>query len=139
MTATEITNYLVNEYGECKHDAYAMSEAINDMAEEIDADEWDLFHLLVENEPINNLIRSTNYISWNINITENAFLNNTAYYQLSASDMNDFRLLYEGGLEFELSEKLSFTVELNYRYDNDPHGNLGNSYIEINNGIEFNF
>ena len=32
MTATEITNYLVNEYGECKHDAYAMSEAIMDMA-----------------------------------------------------------------------------------------------------------
>ena len=58
----------------------------------------------LENEPTKNLIRSTNYISWNINITENAFLNNTAYYQFSASDMNDFRLLYEGGLEFELSE-----------------------------------
>ena len=93
----------------------------------------------LENEPTKNLIRSTNYISWNINITENAFLNNTAYHQFSASDMNDFRLLYEGGLEFELTEKLSFTVELNYRYDNDPHGNLGKSYIEINNGIEFNF
>ena len=93
----------------------------------------------LENEPTKNLIRSTNYFSWNINITENIFLNNTAYHQFSASDMNDFRLLYEGGLEFELSEKLSFTVELNYRYDNDPHGNLGNSYIEINNGIEFNF
>ena len=45
MTATEITNYLVNEYGECKHDTHAMSEAINDMAEEINANEWDLFHL----------------------------------------------------------------------------------------------
>ena len=56
MTATEITNYLVNEYGECKHDAYAMSEAINDMAEEINADKWDLFHLLVENKPINSLM-----------------------------------------------------------------------------------
>ena len=56
MTATEITNYLVNEYGECKHDAYAMSEAINDVAKEIDADEWDLFHLLVENKPINSLM-----------------------------------------------------------------------------------
>ena len=56
MTATEITNYLVNEYGECKHDAHAMSEAVNDMAEEIDADEWDLFHLLVENKPINSLM-----------------------------------------------------------------------------------
>ena len=56
MTATQIKTYLENEYGECKHDAYAMSEAINDMAEEIDADEWDLFHLLVENKPINRLM-----------------------------------------------------------------------------------
>ena len=38
MTATEITNYLVNEYGECKHDAYAMSEAIMDMAYELEYD-----------------------------------------------------------------------------------------------------
>jgi len=52
MTATQIKTYLENEYGECKHDAYAMAEAIDDMAEEIDADEWDLFHLLVENKPI---------------------------------------------------------------------------------------
>ena len=56
MTAIQIKTYLENEYGECKHDAYAMSEAINDMAEEIDADEWDLFHLLVENKPINSLM-----------------------------------------------------------------------------------
>ena len=56
MTATQIKTYLENEYGECKHDAYAMSEAINDMAEEIDADEWDLLPLLVENKPINSLM-----------------------------------------------------------------------------------
>lgn len=53
MTATQITNYLVNEYGECKHDAYAMSEAINQTQQDMDYDnEWDLFHLLVENKPI---------------------------------------------------------------------------------------
>jgi hypothetical protein len=53
MTATEITNYLVNEYGECKHDAYAMAEAINQTQQDMDYDdEWDLFHLLVENKPI---------------------------------------------------------------------------------------
>ena len=57
MTATEITNYLVNEYGECKHDAYAMAEAINQTQQDMDYDnEWDLFHLLVENKPINSLI-----------------------------------------------------------------------------------
>ena len=49
MTATQITNYLVNEYGKCKHDAHAMAEAINQTREDMDYDnEWDLFHLLVE-------------------------------------------------------------------------------------------
>ena len=57
MTATQIKTYLENEYGECKHDAYAMSEAIMDMAYELEYDnEWDLFHLLVENKPINSLM-----------------------------------------------------------------------------------
>tara|TARA_R100000789_G_C2884135_1_gene115443 strand:- start:95 stop:349 length:255 start_codon:yes stop_codon:yes gene_type:complete len=57
MTATEITNYLVNEYGECRHYAYAMAEAINQTQQDMDyEDEWDLFHLLVENKPINSLM-----------------------------------------------------------------------------------
>ena len=57
MTATQITNYLVNEYGKCKHDAHAMAEAINQTREDMDYDnEWDLFHLLVENKPINSLM-----------------------------------------------------------------------------------
>ena len=57
MTATEITNYLVNEYGKCKHDAHAMAEAINQTREDMDYDnEWDLFHLLVENKPISSLM-----------------------------------------------------------------------------------
>ncbi len=57
MTATQITNYLVNEYGECRHDAYALAEAINQVQQDMDyEDEWDLFHLLVENKPINSLM-----------------------------------------------------------------------------------
>ena len=56
MTATEITNYLCNEYGECNHDAYAMADAINQTREDMDLeDEWPLFHLLVENKPIPSL------------------------------------------------------------------------------------
>ena len=57
MTETQITNYLVNEYGECRHNAYALAEAINQTQQDIDyEDEWDLFHLLVENKPINSLM-----------------------------------------------------------------------------------
>jgi hypothetical protein len=57
MTATQIKTYLENEYGECKHDAYALSEAINQTQQDMDyEDEWDLFHLLIENKPINRLM-----------------------------------------------------------------------------------
>ena len=57
MTATQIKTYLENEYGECRHDAYALAEAINQTQQDMDyEDEWDLFHLLVENKPINSLM-----------------------------------------------------------------------------------
>ena len=56
MTATQITGYLKDKYGECRHAAYAMAEAINEMSDILGHDEWDLFHLLVENKPINSLM-----------------------------------------------------------------------------------
>ena len=91
------------------------------------------------NEPEKKLLRSTNYLRWNINITENTELNNTVYYQFSSSDINDYRLLYDGSIDFSVDENLSFFIELNYRYDNDPHGDMVKSYIQLNNGIEFTF
>ena len=93
----------------------------------------------IVNEPEKKLLRSTNYLSWNINIAKNAQLYNTVYYQFSFSDIIDYRLLYDGSINFSVNEKLSFVIELNYRYDNDPHGNMGKSYIQLNNGIEFTF
>ena len=91
------------------------------------------------NEPEKKLLRSSNYLRWNINIAENTELYNTVYYQVSSSDINDYRLLYDGSIDFSVNENLSFFIELNYRYDNDPHGNMGKSYVQLNNGIEFTF
>jgi len=56
MTGEQITSYLEDKHGGCKHDAYAMAEAINEMSDILDHDEWDLFHLLVENKPISSLM-----------------------------------------------------------------------------------
>ena len=91
------------------------------------------------NEPGKKLLRSTNYLRWNINITENTEFNNTVYYQFSSSDINDYRLLYDGSIDFSVNENLSFFIKLNYRYDNDSHGDMGKSYVQLNNGIEFTF
>ena len=93
----------------------------------------------IVNEPEKKLLRSTNYLRWNINIAENTELNNTVYYQFSSSDINDYRLLYDGSIDFSVNENLSFFIKLNYRYDNDSHGDMGKSYVQLNNGIEFTF
>ena len=87
----------------------------------------------IVNEPEKKLLRSANYLRWNIIIAENTKLYNTVYYQFSSSDINDYRLLYDGSIDFSVNENLSFFIELNYRYDNDPHGHMGKSYIQLNN------
>ena len=99
--------------------------------------ENEIYDLVIE--PEKKLLRSTNYLSWNIKFTENTKFNNTVYYQFSSSDINDYRLLYDGSIDFSVNENLSFFIELNYRYDNDSHGDMGKSYIQLNNGIEFTF
>jgi len=85
------------------------------------------------------LVRSTNYFTWQVQITDNASLQNTAYYQLDISRSSENRLLYDGDLNIELNDRLTFKLTLNYRYDSEPHGALGKSYIQLKNGVEFTF
>jgi len=86
-----------------------------------------------------NLLRSTNYIKNNIVLSSNIDVSNTAYFQIASADLNDYRILYDGGLDFHVNESFAFTIEMNYRYDNDPQRNLGSSYIQVSNGFSFNF
>jgi len=83
--------------------------------------------------------RLTNYIKNNIDLSSNIDFKNIAYCQVATADFNDYRILYDGRLNFHLNVFFAFTIELNYRYDNDPHSDLGNSYIQISNGISYNF
>ena len=95
------------------------------------------YNLKIEN--YKSLFRSTNYLTWQIYISENVTLNSTVYYQLETSKPKDHRILYDGDFKFKLNDKSTFTCTLNYRYDNDPHGDLGKTYIQVSNGIEFSF
>ena len=85
------------------------------------------------------LIRSTNYIRNNFLLNSNIEFNNTIYFQIATDDLNDYRILFDSNIEFHTNDFLSFSISLNYRYDNDPHGDLGSSYIQITNGLSFNF
>ena len=99
--------------------------------------EEEAYNIEIENEK--SLLRSTNYIKNQFFLSSNIELNNTAYFQIASDDFNDYRILYDGGLEFHANDFFSITTSLNYRYDNDPHANMGSSYIQISNGVSFNF
>jgi len=99
--------------------------------------EEETYNTEIENEK--SLLRSTNYIKNNFILSSNIELNNTAYFQIASDDFNDYRILYDGELEFNVNDSFSFTTSLNYRYDNDPHADIGSSYIQISNGVSFNF
>ena len=86
-----------------------------------------------------NLLRSTNYLNANFSISENIQLVNTIYFQLSTVEEKDYRLLFESIFEYKLNDNLEFSFELNYRYDNQPHGDLGKIYYDVKNGITYRF
>lgn len=52
MKATEIKNYLIENYGECRHDHVKVSKALKGLAKKTSLQAWDLFHLVFENQPI---------------------------------------------------------------------------------------
>ncbi len=85
------------------------------------------------------LLRSTNYITWKLNISENSHINNTAYFQFDTKRSKDMRILYDVDLSVAMNQKLIFNFTMNYRQDSEPHGDLGKTYIQINNGIEYIF
>tara|TARA_R100000081_G_scaffold41752_1_gene19538 strand:+ start:2137 stop:2409 length:273 start_codon:yes stop_codon:yes gene_type:complete len=56
MTGQEVKEYLTATYGVCRHNPDYLAEAINQTQLDIDYEnDWDLFRLLVENEPIPSL------------------------------------------------------------------------------------
>ena len=101
-----------------------------------------------ENETINdkehgevdtNIIRSTNYISatWRINKRFTVIV--TGYYQPYLQRFSDFRVLSESRFEFRVTERVSFNIRLNLRYDSEPPTGVEAHDLEIVNGLSYKF
>ena len=85
------------------------------------------------------LLRSTNYITFKLKLSNNAQLNNTSYFQFDTIRFDDNRILFDSDMNVSINEKLSFNFVINYRRDSEPHGDLGNTYIQLTNGFEYIF
>ena len=86
-----------------------------------------------------NIIKSTNYINYSVQLMENMTLENILYYQVELEEIDHFRILWDGRLSFQGSDWLSFYFSCNYRYDLSDINTNGISYFEITNGLGFHF
>ncbi|MDH3973059.1 MAG: DUF481 domain-containing protein [Deltaproteobacteria bacterium] len=85
------------------------------------------------------LYRATNYLSFRWEAKEKASLSATAYYQPSLKGPDDYRILFDGTIAFVITKQLSFTFDINYRYDSEPPIGVERDDLEITNGISLNF
>lgn len=85
------------------------------------------------------ILRSTNYLSLKWEIKEWLLFSSTCYYQVDTTRLSDYRILFDGSLGFNLTDQLLFTVNCNYRYDNEPPNGLRNFDLDLTNGISYIF
>lgn len=88
---------------------------------------------------INHRIRSTNYINWTLQFTEQLSTSATGYYQVHVKRLHDYRILFEGNIQLSITKVLSFPLKINFRYDNQPPTGIQKHDLEIFNGLSYNF
>lgn len=71
-------------------------------------------------DALKDLLRSTNYLFLGWTPDERVLLQITTYFQPDIRRPSDFRVLLDGRLAFALTGKLSATIKLSTRYDNEP-------------------
>ena len=86
------------------------------------------------NSEIQKFLKSTNYINYQVNILKNINIQNVLYYQFKIENLQHYRLLWDGKLSLNVSDKISLHINTHYRYDNN-----GESYFEVSNGVGLQF
>jgi putative salt-induced outer membrane protein YdiY len=82
--------------------------------------------------------RSTNYLNFRLKSESGISLNSVVYYQPSLTYAEDWRFLSTAGLSFPILKNLSFIVNFNYSYDNEPPIGIEKYDLELSNGIRIN-
>ncbi|HPI19069.1 MAG TPA: DUF481 domain-containing protein [Candidatus Kapabacteria bacterium] len=91
------------------------------------------------NRYISRYIKSTNYINLYTKLNENANFQFISYFQFSPKRFADRVSLTDAILEFKIFKHLSFSVNLHYRYDNEPPPGLKYYDLELINGLTVKF
>ncbi len=89
--------------------------------------------------PETKLLRSTNYLAFLWRIPPRTTLQLVSYYQVDVHHPSDYRILLDGLLTLNLTDKLATTITLIYRFDNDPIPNVARFDLDIRNGFNYTF
>lgn len=92
-------------------------------------------------DSLKNLLRSTNYLVLKWEPDDRLLIQATTYFQSDVRHVSDFRMLFDGGLSFTLTGKLTAVIKFYARYDHDPPAglNLKKYDIELTNGLAYTF
>lgn len=85
------------------------------------------------------LMRSTNYLVIGWSIADRLTFSTTTYFQFALSRPQDYRVLLEGSLQVQITKRITFSANLNLRYDSEPPVGVAELFdLEITNGLSFN-
>ncbi len=84
-------------------------------------------------------LKSTNYVNHSFKANEMIDIQNIIYYQVISTNIQHYRMLWDGNMSIKASNTISFHVNLKYRYDMSNMNPTGDAYFEITNGLGFSF
>ena len=84
-------------------------------------------------------VRSTNYITTEIALSENADFYSTIYYQPAVNNLSDYKILSENSVSAKISEHLDMEILFTLRHDNKPPDDTKKLDINSSFGFKYRF
>lgn len=81
------------------------------------------------------LFRGNFYLVYKRNISDNALIHSTTYYQPSLSEFSDYRLLEVAGLSVKINELLSLSLNIELTHDSAPPELVEKTDINYKSGL----
>ena len=88
---------------------------------------------------ITRLFRGSSYISLVARFNDRLSLTNTVYYQPDMGGFSDYRILNEGEFSISISQSISFSSILKYRFDSEPPDGIKSYDLSLKNGFVYSF
>jgi len=77
----------------------------------------------------------SSYLDVSLSINNIITFSNTVYFQPTLKDVDNFKVLNDASLTFQIINILSFKVTLNLKYDSQPPPEVKNLDLQLKNGV----